>query len=135
MPFDLGPLPTAELQSLNGPREHLMFLANFLDTLPAKQFDLADWTREAECGTVACIDGWACVLFQGKSWDETNIREDAERRALLGLRDIHQAHQLFIPGQLLAGIGRLAGSISPSEAARVLRHLAATGEVDWSILA
>lgn len=53
----------------------LIFLANFLDTVPKSRFDLDSWrstTNEIsdrvffskECGTTACAVGWACALPQ-----------------------------------------------------------------------
>ena len=53
----------------------LIFLANFLDTVPKSRFDLDSWrstTNEISdrqflsknCGTTACAVGWACTLPQ-----------------------------------------------------------------------
>ncbi len=72
------------------------------------------------CGTVCCIGGHAEAMYGTKrdlGWTEAG--------RLLGLDEV-KAYLLFYPN-----LGDYA-SISRSHAARVLRHLAATGLVDWS---
>lgn len=76
------------------------------------------------CGTIACVAGWADELFG----DETipNYTPIGLRaRRLLGL-SAAEALRLFIPeGE------RIYEQATPQIASKVLRHLAATGEVDW----
>ena len=97
---------------------------------PSHELPALDWS-ETECGANACIAGWAVVLsgtqrklrqYQDVRRDQPSIPEYA--RILLGLTD-DQAHELFtaIP---YANYTPTAG-----DAARVLRHLASTGEADW----
>lgn len=76
------------------------------------------------CGTVACIGGWTVKLF-GEITEAVDF--EGEARDLLGLDDT-QGHRLFYAGGIDA---RRFTSIQPAHAVRVLRHLAATGEVDW----
>lgn len=38
-----------------------------------EQFDMTYFHRETECGTVACLAGWACILFDSEYYyDEWN---------------------------------------------------------------
>lgn len=105
------------------------------------------------CGTVACIAGWTClmeledkidvILESGNNSDYSNpgtsmfvaiadiqgnnIQERA--RQILGL-DVTDACNLFDPRPNNTNLS----NITASEAVLVLRHLAKTGEVDWSII-
>lgn len=68
------------------------------------------------CGTVACIGGWTdrVIGTEGSAADR------------LGL-DYEEADALFCPP------GWSGGEISQLQAVAVLRHLAATGKVDWTV--
>jgi len=84
------------------------------------------------CGTTACIAGWAMSL-EGvplKSIEvmpfETAVRLGAE---VLGIDDLEIAGELFSTSDPRLDLDR----ITPSQAVSVLRHLAGTGDVDWSI--
>lgn len=84
------------------------------------------------CGTVACIGGWAVAAFgaYGKGEDVSlsrvihtyDVPESA--RNLLGL-EADTAARLFLAG------GISSSDVTPAVAARCLRNLAETGEVDW----
>lgn len=87
------------------------------------------------CGTVACIAGWAVAAFnpklQGFQIDYEQIAAD-----LLGLR-YEQADRLFTPSDNGDDCDpededRSPYAASAKQAAKVVRHLAETGEVDWS---
>lgn len=54
-------------------KKRLLKLADFLDTLKPKNFDVSEWARQGtvwirgdevkpDCGTVACAAGWACFI-------------------------------------------------------------------------
>lgn len=50
-------------------KERILFLADFLDTLPVEKFDYGRWVGEdwqgaadLSCGTKACAAGWATTL-------------------------------------------------------------------------
>lgn len=77
------------------------------------------------CGTVACIAGWACAL--GKI--------DGEFLAAIEWLDIPYrgvGNELFFPGRE-SGISVYDWkAITPAHAAAVLWRLAATGTVDWT---
>ena len=82
-----------------------------------------DWSN-TPCGTIACIGGMADHLFSAKGPNETTTEETAKN---LGLTD-RQANMLFF------GYSDAFLPVSPAGAAKVIRHLIATGEVDWTIL-
>lgn len=82
----------------------------------------------AKCGTVACIGGHAEILWGGE--DAEYLGDDsaaADAADKLGL-DMEAAFELFYP----TGIADY-NRITAKRAARVLRRLAKTGVVDWSI--
>lgn len=95
-----------------------------------------------QCGTVACIAGWASMFLRE---DGTGLLQRPRREIdipafddlgahLLGL-DENQANSLFEPMNYEFENADIDwGQITPAQAAKVLRHLAATGEVDWSIV-
>ena len=88
---------------------------------------------QTNCSSNACIAGWA-VAYHGTedrireyrelNYGETMIPEYA--RELLGLSHV-QYKKLFFNS-----IPYMDREPTPAEAARVLRHLAATGNVDWN---
>lgn len=89
--------------------------------VPLDSFNMEKW----HCGSVGCIAGWAVKLFGGEIPDPALSGQQA-----LGLRgDI--ADDLFTPAY---GYGDYH-KITPRDAAKVLRKLAETGHVDWSIAA
>lgn len=84
-----------------------------------KGFNMANLGR---CGTVCCIAGTADVWWgdEGPAHENRYICQNT-----LGLTN-QQARKLFTP------LGYTAGELSPEHAARCVRNLIATGEVDWS---
>jgi hypothetical protein len=97
---------------------------------PAKWFNMATWFRKmsrmgrngpVDCGSVGCIAGWARDIYGSGKGEALK-----EGQQLLGLTS-DQADALFFAH----GIARKS-LISPHRAAKVLRRLAKTGEVDWS---
>lgn len=89
---------------------------------PITAFNMGSW----HCGTVGCIAGWAHQTFGDGNYG-VNICRAAEEH--LDLNE-HDAGELFIPAT-----DNSLDDIVPSQAAKVLRHLAATGKVDWSVAA
>lgn len=85
-------------------------------------FNMSDWFERYPCGTVCCIGGH---LTRRMSVDLDGV---ADR---LGITR-YQADTLCF------AVGRKPGTalsqIKPSQAAAVLRHLAETGNVDWSVV-
>lgn len=100
---------------------------------PKVGFNMGVWhdTGDADqtghnCGTVCCIGGWTNFLFA----DDPMQVGMQEAMKSLGLGPL-PADDLFCPPR-----SQYAGSwdsITPAHAVAVLRHLAATGKVDWSI--
>ena len=72
-------------------KERMMELANFLERLPEKQFDMQVWVNDltdgfssvykeeydyGNCNTVCCIAGWAVGLFNGTGFVRPNNKRD-----------------------------------------------------------
>lgn len=96
-----------------------------------------EWTKDLsghDCGTVACIAGWAISIEHGlaNGREALNFYLDepfglASAGAFLGLEP-ETWQTLFL------GVGAPASldAIEPDQAVRTLRSLAATGKVDWT---
>jgi len=86
------------------------------------------------CRTTACIAGWALLVRDGATratvLDAGTVQTEA--RDWLGFSDEDD-----FAAQSLFGVGNgdeANGAITPAHAVAVLRHLAETGGVDWSVL-
>lgn len=101
-------------------------------------FNMATWADDGKggpatpdrsghnCGTVACIGGWVDAVRLRTTDACTIMDADSEGTVeFLGITQ-DQAANLFFPR------GFSGGKHTPAQAVRVLRHLAETGEVDWS---
>lgn len=111
----------------------------------AQNFDMRYW--EFNCGAPACIAGWARHLWGEEVGIYERFRARRPRRhynapapraaaAALGIRDVETAMRLFEPQGYPASFHAepgMANYVSSGHAAAVLRHLADTGEVDWSV--
>jgi hypothetical protein len=86
---------------------------------------------EYECCTVACIAGWAAIMSDGyetvRSLTPSDISKEAQN--YLGL-SLCEADDLFCA----SGTRVDMDDITQTDAVKVLRHLAETGDVDWSII-
>lgn len=86
-----------------------------------------------DCGTVMCIGG-AAVQFFGNT---SHYSVEHEAAFLLDL-DKEQSSQLFYPEGLRQhfedDLGWDWNEIKPQDAAKVIRHLIKTGEVNWEII-
>lgn len=128
MPFDATDYQVDPL-TITDPRERLRYVSDFLKKLPREQFNMNEagrW-RDGEmgwCRSPACIGGWARALFRFHA-AYSELEAVGERLFALPWDD---AHALFYPGSTEG-----AYAATPSEAARVIDHLLATGEVDWSV--
>lgn len=87
-----------------------------------------------DCGTCACVGGWAVALFGYSWWRSQSVADRA--RSLLGLSE-DQSRALFYPtnapGLHSTWMGH-SEDVPPQAAAMVLENLLETGEVDWSII-
>lgn len=92
------------------------------DARPELQFDMACWGNEVRhnCRTPACIAGYAAFPLGGGS--VVHRAEDVLDLAT------DTAQRLF----LASDSRRYLEEITPAQAVAVLRHLAATGEVNWA---
>jgi len=72
-------------------------------------FNMSNW----HCGTVGCIAGWAREIFGEGPYDALDL-------------EFWQADALYVPHGP-------THDIQPHHAAAVLRHLAETGKVDWTV--
>jgi hypothetical protein len=80
------------------------------------------------CGTTACIAGWAWHIAKGRVPDEGSYYVREEGAEFLGLEvGSRTERDLFCP------IDVPDHALTPARAAAVLRHLAETGKVDWSV--
>lgn len=86
-------------------------------------FSMNVWRRNAHCGTIGCIAGLAEVL-----WPQFNSKPTTELEEFLGI-------SADIGGKLFAPKGWIHDKpeFAPQHVARVIRHLIATGQVDWTI--
>ena len=94
-------------------------------------FDMCLYTHE--CGAPACVAGWTCFLADGDALATAYGGMIHERaRMLLGL-DEDTADSLFTPScRQWVDAPRLY-KFPPDKVALVLRHLAATGTLEWPI--
>ena len=112
--------------------ERINLLADVIEVEPEVKVSLPrsgfDMRREFhECGSPACIEGYARKLFR------CPLGEDL--LPVLGITP-SQAIELFMPGNCHASFLASPGNplwVTPQHAAAVLRHLARTGKVDWSV--
>lgn len=79
-----------------------------------------------DCGTTCCIAGWAA----GTGGDGWQI--EARARERLGLT-ISEANRLFFAEDAEGNISTDLEKVEPAHAVAVLRHLAETGVVDWTV--
>lgn len=105
-------------------------------------FDMESWgtmvnmephthTQALDCGTSACVAGWACILDSPEGWYRRLTGYDSfstERRArvLLGLSDA-DAHRLFYASP----VGMVWLNDNAKYVPDALRWMALNGEVDW----
>ena len=136
--------------------ERIHKLADLLDRIHEVRplgFDMSSWFDELEpssdptiatdeeieeCGTTACVAGWACSLFM-LEYGLTPIsfeyedEVEAQAREVLGLTN-DQTKKLFLMWGQSKSWGHAPTqhpAITAALAATVLRELARTGEVDW----
>lgn len=87
------------------------------------------WGYNHPCGTPSCIAGWAIYKFKSTRPGPFETKHDHAAR-ILNLDD-RRALRLFDPEHY--GSMEDMRQVTPNHAAAVLRHLADTGEVDWSV--
>jgi len=121
--------------------ERLTTLRDTLVALDPSRFNMKFWARDFEtsnpiysvsalehnCGTAACIGGWAEALFDpDRKFHHNGVAHAGE---LLGL-DADVAERLFFPRD-----DDHAWGATSAQAAKVVDHLINTGRVEWSVIA
>ena len=81
-----------------------------------------------DCDTVCCLGGTANLIW-GKSRTREEIDDDQRAKKILGL-DYEEGDKLFYPKNYWSVFQE---HLVAANAAKVIRHLIATGEVDWGI--
>lgn len=108
-------------------REKLLALADYIETRPPHMFDMSLFLGHNECGTTYCIGGWVCV-YAGVPLYCNSHTPFMFTQQFLGLTK-EQAEALCYPMHPKPS----HSDLTREDAGRVLRHLAYTGEVDWSV--
>lgn len=129
--------------------ENMLKLADFLDNLPEKKFDMRQWFAERvedkglgglrkridhfnvgnECGTTACIAGWAATLAVPDLKDRSQrFSIEGEARRWLGLT-IEQSCWLFFGCWSKNKVGPEIGEGTAKAAAIAVRKMAEIGGV------
>lgn len=107
--------------------ERIRQLADIIEKQPHTTVDApSGFHMEAvlhECRTPCCIAGWANHTFGGR---ESATTYDAAKH--LGISEDERERLFFARGTRLS-----FDAITPAHAAAVLRNLADTGTVDWSV--
>jgi hypothetical protein len=111
--------------------ERLTQLRDVLAALPDERFDMSTFGPESSqllhnCGTVACIAGWAAAIFA-----EPGITDGAAARTLNLDPDL--AHDLFFADDHPLKETDGLEAITRSDAVKTLTHLIETGEVKWGL--
>lgn len=126
-------------------KDNILAVADAIEnhTIPDLGFNMSNWFSPTSqdrrdnsghgCGTVACVAGWSAVLATGRQPDNNRWyygKDHAEKVAkeYLGL-SWPDSSRLFEPEEDVYEWR----DIPPARAVAVLRHLAATGEIDWTV--
>ena len=112
--------------------ERILQLADIIEVQPHVEvgadegFNMAGWKHP--CGTPSCIAGWAAKM-SGEYDEDTGLGNMTAKLAREWMDlGIVQSDRLFTP-ILIPPLS----NITPSQAAKTLRHLAHTGEVKWEL--
>jgi hypothetical protein len=118
---------------------HIGFnLSTYYDNNKYSIFPIEDRTKH-KCGTVACIAGWTVILYKKDGDLRKRPLRDSEvyKRYHVGAGNImgdamdimgisfKEAEALFEPDSVDKT------RVTPKDAAKVLRHFAKTGKIDW----
>lgn len=117
--------------------ENINKLITHLRGLDPQFFDMTKWIDHVpECGTVACIGGWACELAIEAGETEGHSAWGSLARAWLGLEK-WEDKALFTPDIFGVAMWDNYNPDSPAfisldRAVRQLEHFRDTGTIDWS---
>ena len=65
----------------------------YLEEHPGNYFQMPSWRIESNCGTAACVAGWACALF-APNLDRFREPISLKGQEVLGINE-YQAYELF----------------------------------------
>lgn len=106
--------------------DHDDAMEKFLDGDDQHYFNMLTYIEtNSVCGTVCCVAGETVRLWGHPQWAGTIVRQAAD---ILDL-DMDRAMSLFHPPERLEW-----GSLTPAQAAHVIRQLAETGMVAWPVM-
>jgi hypothetical protein len=119
-------------------KERILALAAHIEQQPHADYSNYDatigfnmgWTVHPSCGTPCCIAGWATWESLGRPIGAIPARCEPLAAEYLGL-DYETGHQLFYPPQEEDRYSVCYSSVTPEQAASVMRELVETGEVNW----
>lgn len=111
------------LQKLDKAHMNRLHVADYLNDLDPKDFHMGSCFN--------CICGHVNRKFMSSYSNDWNVMKDAAAR-WLGITS-KQADDLFNPGTHVYGDSHSDRTPDPRDAARVMRYLAATDMVDWSV--
>lgn len=109
-------------------KRRLLKMADFVETIPRKEFDMRDVWRETPCGSVGCALGHAAharvFRYLRLSRNVLTFRGELEpfeyaAKALFGI-PLHDARMLFLPA---------VGHETREDVAANIRRYVATGEL------
>lgn len=117
-PLDQLALPAAQLGINEHERAALIRVHDMLCSgeIPSEGFDMLAWQRESECGTVACIAGWANII---------------DGNAFRGVGTSVWIHSLKGPLSRLFMPEPRMREFTQARAAHALYAFLTTGEADW----
>jgi len=129
-------------------KQNMLALANFLDTLPEDKFymqswlankathqSITRWERVGECGTSACVAGWATVLAipfkpaRAKWFTGTNNSIGDTAQTWLELTDSEESFLFNGSWAAKTYPGSSIGDGTPKEAAAAIRKMVEVGGV------
>jgi hypothetical protein len=113
------------LDTPNEKTNRILQLADFIENLPPENYKQSSFTS----GPAHCICGW--IMERLGREDYSNVHQASD---YLGL-NYYQGEELFCGAPILGPNWNSTKVPTNLDAARVLRHLAITGKVDWSICA
>ena len=118
--------------------EKINALADHMEGLAEHQYDQSSWVMtEPDCYTPGCIAGHCVALFEPEEFQALLDAGDFMGIPLLAewILDLHEPDWILCPlfdppDEAVSGENH-GEAPTPTDAARVLRHFARTGEVVW----
>lgn len=120
-------------------KENILAVADAIENLSISglKFDMCVSFYAENCQTVACIAGWAFVLEHGgveKARKMGLYDVSYQAASWLGIDHTQQMELFRFHGRSIPELDGLdLGDVTSEQAVKVLRHLAESGEVDWSV--